>query len=200
MAYASFRRRALAFLIDFAAFQPYFIIGGILSRILPERIGKNVLYFCAGMGSWANFYNKCILMGRDGQSWGKKAMKFSLVAEGDQARSPRRRAAWMSYRTGSRVDPSSTRENGTATRFEDHGTILEIEPGKLLKTTYFSGSSGLADKPANYNVITCELTPSTDDTTKVTMTQTNNPDQDAADRASANWGMTLTSLKEFLEK
>lgn len=85
MAYASFRRRAIAFLIDFAAFQPYFIVGGILSRILPERIGRNVLYFCAGMGIWANFYNKCILMGRDGQSWGKKAMKFSLVAEGDQA-------------------------------------------------------------------------------------------------------------------
>lgn len=84
--------------------------------------------------------------------------------------------------------------------FEDHGTILEIKPGKLLKTTYFSGSSGLADKPENYNVVTYELTPSTDDTTKVTVTQTNNPDQDAADRASSNWGMTLTSLKELLEK
>jgi hypothetical protein len=72
--------------------------------------------------------------------------------------------------------------------------------GQLLKTTYFSGSSGLADKPESYNVVTYELTPSTDDTTKVSVTRTNNPDQDAADRASANWGMTLTSLKDLLEK
>lgn len=103
---------------------------------------------------------------------------------GSGPRSPHRRAS---------------RERASNT-FEDHGTILEVEPGKLLKTTYFSASSGLADKPENYNVVTYELTPSTDDTTKVTVTQTNNPDQDGADRASANWGMTLTSLKELLEK
>ncbi len=82
--YAPFGRRAIAFLIDFLLMQPYFAIGMALSKVLPPKIGKNMLYFWAGLGIWANFYNKCVLMGNTGQSWGKQAMKFALLAEEKQ--------------------------------------------------------------------------------------------------------------------
>lgn len=83
--------------------------------------------------------------------------------------------------------------------FEDKGTILEIEPQKLLKATYYSALSGLEDKLENYNTVTYELSPEGEGT-KLTVTQDNNPSQEAADKAIANWSMTLTAIKELLEK
>jgi len=84
--------------------------------------------------------------------------------------------------------------------YEDKGTILDIEPPKLLRASYYSALSGLADRPENYHVVTYELSPDGDGGTRLTVSQDNNPSQDAADRASANWAMTLTAIKELLEK
>ena len=83
--------------------------------------------------------------------------------------------------------------------FEDHGTILEIEPHKILKTTYFSAMSGLEDKLENYSVVTYHLTHE-GQKTKLEVTQTNNHTKEAADKAEANWGMMLNTIKELLEK
>jgi uncharacterized protein YndB with AHSA1/START domain len=84
--------------------------------------------------------------------------------------------------------------------YEDKGTILEIEPNKLLKATYFSALSGLEDKPENYNTVTYELSPEAEGQTKLSVTQDNNPSQEAADKATENWGMMLNAIKELLEK
>jgi len=84
--------------------------------------------------------------------------------------------------------------------YEDKGTILDIEPGKLLSATYFSALSGLEDKPENYNVVSYQLSPEPNNATKLTVTQTNNPTQEAASTAEDNWGMTLAGIKELLEK
>lgn len=84
--------------------------------------------------------------------------------------------------------------------FEDKGTILEIEPQKLLKATYYSALSGLEDKPENYNVITYELSPEGNGQTKLTITQDNNSSQEAADKATGNWSMVLAAIKELLER
>ena len=84
--------------------------------------------------------------------------------------------------------------------YEDKGTILDIEPNKLLKTTYFSALGGLEDKPENYNTVTYELTSEAEGQTKLTVMQDNNPSQEAADKATENWGMTLNTIKELLEK
>lgn len=83
--------------------------------------------------------------------------------------------------------------------YEDKGTILEIEPQKLLKATYFSALSGLEDKPENYNTVAYELSTEAE-STKLTVTQDNNPSQEAADKAAENWGMTLSAVRELLEK
>jgi uncharacterized RDD family membrane protein YckC len=81
MAYVPWGRRALAFIIDFLLMQPYFVAGGLLSKTIGGTGGIGVMYFCAGLGIWANFYNKCIRMGSTGQSWGKQIMGFDLISE-----------------------------------------------------------------------------------------------------------------------
>lgn len=83
--------------------------------------------------------------------------------------------------------------------FEDKGTILEIEPEKILKTTYFSPLSGLEDKPENYNNVTYDLI-SEGDSTRLTVTQDNIRNQESADQTAQNWRMILDSVKQLLEK
>ncbi len=83
--------------------------------------------------------------------------------------------------------------------FEDRGTILDILPGKILKLSFFSASSGLEDCPENHSLITYEIIPETDGRTTLSITQENNPSQSAADFAGENWEMTLNQIKHLLE-
>lgn len=84
--------------------------------------------------------------------------------------------------------------------FEDKGTILEIEPEKILKLSFFSASSGLEDRPENHNLIVYEIKPGEDGATILSVLQDNNPSQSAADFAGENWEMTLTQIKFLLEQ
>ena len=83
--------------------------------------------------------------------------------------------------------------------YEDKGTILEIVPNKLLKSTYWSGMSGLEDKPENYNTVTYELSETRGRTT-VTVSQDNNPTRESADHSQGNWAIVLKGMKDLLEK
>ena len=83
--------------------------------------------------------------------------------------------------------------------YEDGGTILDIEPGHLLRSTYRSSLSELEDKPENYNVLTYEITRDGDQT-KLTVTQTNNSSAEAATQSAANWEKILTDLKAIVER
>jgi uncharacterized protein YndB with AHSA1/START domain len=82
--------------------------------------------------------------------------------------------------------------------YEDKGEILEIEPEKRLVTTYWSAASGLPDSPENYSTVSYELEPE-DNGTKLTISQTNNNTQEAADHSAQNWLMVLDNLKRLLE-
>jgi uncharacterized protein YndB with AHSA1/START domain len=83
--------------------------------------------------------------------------------------------------------------------YEDKGTILDIVPGKLLKTTYWSSMSGQADEPQNYKNVTYELATEKHGT-RFTVTQDNNASLEEKNHTEQNWGMVLNSLKELLEK
>jgi uncharacterized protein YndB with AHSA1/START domain len=82
--------------------------------------------------------------------------------------------------------------------YEDKGTILAIEPEKLLKTTYYSQASGLEDKPENYNNVIYELERA-DGKTRLTVVQDNIPSKESADHSSKNWRMVLEKLKGVVE-
>lgn len=82
--------------------------------------------------------------------------------------------------------------------YQDKGTILQIEPGKLLVSTYWSSLAGLPDVPENYKTVRYELSPEGSET-RLTITQDNNASQDEANHSRENWKMVLEGIKKLLE-
>lgn len=82
--------------------------------------------------------------------------------------------------------------------YEDVGTILTIEPEKLLKYNYWSNFSGKPDVLEDRLIITYLLM-EIDGGTKFTLTQENCPTEEARDHSASNWNMVLNSMKEMLE-
>ena len=83
--------------------------------------------------------------------------------------------------------------------YEDKGVILQFKPGRTIQYSHFSPLSGLSDKPENYHTVTIEL--SNEGTqTRVSLSQDNNPTEQAREHSEKNWGMMLTALKKFLEE
>ena len=82
--------------------------------------------------------------------------------------------------------------------FEDKGTILEIDPPRLLRTNYYSPLSGKADVPENYAEVTYALVPEGNGT-KITVTQSNIADEKTRDHSESNWGGALETMKKMIE-
>ena len=100
------------------------------------------------------------------------------------------------FKKGSRITFSG--EWGGKT-YEDGGEILEIDPPKLLKYTYWSSMSGTEDKPENYNNITYELREE-DGATVLVITQEGVKNQQALEHSDQNWKTVFDGLKEILKK
>ena len=82
--------------------------------------------------------------------------------------------------------------------YEDKGEILQIEPEKLLVSTFWSSLEGLPDVPENYKTVHYELSPENGGT-KLTITQDNNATQEEADHSEQNWNTVLGGMKKLLE-
>ena len=82
--------------------------------------------------------------------------------------------------------------------YRDKGTILQVEPGKLLVSTFWSALSGLPDIPENYQTVRYELA-AEDEGTRLTIIQDNNATQEDANHSAQNWSMVLDGLKKILE-
>jgi uncharacterized protein YndB with AHSA1/START domain len=83
-------------------------------------------------------------------------------------------------------------------KYEDGGTIIEIDPPKLLKYTYWSSMSGTEDTPENYNNITQELSEDNGVTTLV-ITQEGVKNQEAKEHSEQNWKSVFEGLKKIIE-
>lgn len=88
--------------------------------------------------------------------------------------------------------------------YEDRGTILESVPGRLLRYTHFSPLAGLPDEPGNYHTVTIALDDATTPgrkglSTKVLLTQDNNPTDEARAHSEQNWSRMLAGLKKHLK-
>ena len=86
--------------------------------------------------------------------------------------------------------------NGKA--YEDKGKVLQVEPGKLLVSTFWSSLAGKPDVPENYQTVRYELS-SEGDATRLTIVQDNNASQDEADHSAQNWKTVLDGMKQILE-
>ena len=82
--------------------------------------------------------------------------------------------------------------------YEDKGKIVQVEPGKLLTSTYWSSMSGLPDLPENYKTVRYELAPDGGGT-RLTIIQDNNATQEEAFQSEQNWKMVLDGVKKLIE-
>ena len=83
--------------------------------------------------------------------------------------------------------------------YEDKGTILDTQPGKLFRYTYWSSMGKLEDKPENYATVTYELVPAGNETI-LNVTQDNVPSQESKEHSEQNWQYVLGELKKFVEQ
>src|SRR5687768_12215622 len=58
--------------------------------------------------------------------------------------------------------------------YEDRGTILRLEPRRVLSYSHYSPLTGKPDLPENYHTVTIELHGEDEGTTDVTLEQDNN--------------------------
>ena len=82
--------------------------------------------------------------------------------------------------------------------YQDKGTILAADAGKLLQYNYWSGFSGLDDIPENYSLVTYRLSAELDKTT-LTLTQEGFAGEEAKAHGEGGWTMVLDNLKKLLE-
>jgi uncharacterized protein YndB with AHSA1/START domain len=83
--------------------------------------------------------------------------------------------------------------------YEDKGIILQVVPERVLEYSHFSPLAGVPDVPENYHIVTVELS-ADGERTRVTLSQDNNPTEQARQHSEENWGMMLAALKQFLER
>ncbi len=83
--------------------------------------------------------------------------------------------------------------------YEDKGTILKFEPGKVFSSTYWSSMSGIPDEEENYQVVTYALEP-VGGGTHLVLTQENVESEESAKHSEQNWNMVLGKLKELVER
>jgi uncharacterized protein YndB with AHSA1/START domain len=82
--------------------------------------------------------------------------------------------------------------------YEDKGTVLDVDPQRLLVSTFWSSLIGAPDLPENYQTVRYELVPEAA-ATRLTVTQDNNKSQQDADHSASNWSMVLEDLRKLVE-
>lgn len=84
-------------------------------------------------------------------------------------------------------------------RFEEWGNILSFEPEKYLLINFWHSDSFLPDDLQNYKVLSYILS-GRGNTTKLTVLQEFNDNEEDASSANENWKTVLENLKILLEK
>jgi uncharacterized protein YndB with AHSA1/START domain len=78
-------------------------------------------------------------------------------------------------------------------KYRDKGVVRENVPNELLSYSYWSGFSGLEDKPENYSLVTYTLKDDGNNQTIFTWTQKGFATEDG-------YQHSLSGMKEFLEQ
>lgn len=99
------------------------------------------------------------------------------------------------WRVGSPITYKGSWEGKT---YEDKGKVLQVEPGMLLVSTYWSSMTGLPDIAENYKTVRYELAPQGGGT-RLTIIQDNNATHEEAVQSEQNWKMVLEGIKKLIE-
>ena len=84
-------------------------------------------------------------------------------------------------------------------KYEDKGTILQLDAENVLEYSYWSRFSKLPDSPENYSVIGFRLTPGENCTT-LTVTHGNFAIEEMYGHANFYWRTALVRIKKVLEE
>lgn len=82
--------------------------------------------------------------------------------------------------------------------YKDKGNIIALEQNKLIQYTYWSGFSGLEDKPENYSMVTYKLEES-ENQTILTLQQVGFSNEHAQKHSETNWTAVLNKIKQIVE-
>ena len=82
--------------------------------------------------------------------------------------------------------------------YEDKGKVLEVDPGKYVRYSYWSSMSGTDDKPENYQNVSYTLTENNGITT-LEVGQDNIKDDAAKQHSEQNWQAIFGKMKELVE-
>ena len=82
--------------------------------------------------------------------------------------------------------------------YEDKGSVLHVEPQKLLVITHWSPLSGTLDRPENYHTVRYNLE-FENGRTHLTITQDNNASQEEQQQNANFWKTALKNIKRLLE-
>jgi len=83
--------------------------------------------------------------------------------------------------------------------YEDKGTILAIEPPRLLKYSYWSSMSGKEDKPENYVNVTYRVE-NGGGVCILTISQDGIKSESELEHMDQNWAHVLQSIKQLVEQ
>lgn len=83
-------------------------------------------------------------------------------------------------------------------QYKDKGTILDIRTDELLQYSYWSGFTGLEDKPENYSLVAYKLD-TTNEKTLLTLTQTGFANEQAQQHSQTAWTNVLQQIKQMTE-
>jgi uncharacterized protein YndB with AHSA1/START domain len=83
-------------------------------------------------------------------------------------------------------------------KYVDKGRLLQVRPQRVLQYSHFSPLSGKPDVPENYHTVTIELA-AANGGTRVTLSQDNNPTEEARGHTAKFWQGMLETLKKLLE-
>ena len=83
-------------------------------------------------------------------------------------------------------------------KYQDKGTVLDFQEGKLVRYNYWSSMSGIEDKPENYVIVTYKLS-GEDGNVQLTITQENIPDEKMKEHSKENWKKVMADMKKLVE-
>ena len=141
----------------------------------PQKIKKRILIQASSGKVWEHLTNPELMI-----EWmGDEEMKIEILSD---------------WKAGSAITISGFHH----VHFENKGTILQLEPGKIFRYEYLSSLSNLADEAKNHTTITFVLTPK-ENGTELCVEANNFPTFEIYKHLEFYWNGTLGIIKGRIE-
>ncbi len=85
-------------------------------------------------------------------------------------------------------------------KYRDHGVVVENIPNTKISYSYWSGFSGLEDKPENYSTVTYALTNKGINQTELTWIQKGYANEEGYKHSESGMDEFLGSIKRIIER